>query len=584
MEKQQQNRWREKLIPYLLILFISCLIVSPQVIAHSTMLGSDSIFHYNRFYEAAKQIQNWNFSFFQSNYGFQQSGRIVNAVYGPIFAYLNGALLGLVRTWYRYQILTSVLIYWIAGSGMYQLARKVAAPRLVAMLLTIIYMNIGWLPRWETAQNMNAWGAALAPYLCICGVRMIENHSQPVKKWQLILMMTTIIQIHVLSSIFFAVTLVPFFIIGLIQARDRRQMWHETLLAVTGTLILTANVWGALLEIETKNRIAKPAPFELTKNVLIPSWGSTFRDYLLVGVMVLLIVQIIYVIRYWHESAVNNTVTMVGLAFLLLSTNLVPWAAMEQAVPGLRRFLQFPDRLTIIAYPLLFTGIALTSTRIQRHITKVYWQRLLVCCLAGVTAWSLISNMVNVHHDSYYYHTAKVLIKQNGVSKHSPYGQMIRLSVHTVYPGQLLQLVEKRNPDYLPITKRHLSRQYVRSYVYAHQIIGHANQFDHSFLSGGRLCLTWQSNKSGTIRLPIVTYNESRLIVNGHELNHYRKSSIGAPYVSQHQGTNRAVLEFVTPGWLKVLMTISLCGILISLLLGGYHWGTAKLNRDKINA
>lgn len=74
--------------------------------------------------------------------------------------------------------------------------------------------------------------------------------------------------------------------------------------------------------------------------------------------------------------------------------------------------------------------------------------------------------MVSVHHDSYYYHTAKVLIKQNGVSKHSPYGQMIRMSVHTVHPGQLLELVEKRNPDYLPIAKRHLGRKYVRSYVY----------------------------------------------------------------------------------------------------------------------
>lgn len=245
---------------------------------------------------------------------------------------------------------------------------------------------------------MNAWGAALAPYLCICAVRMIDNHSQPVNQWQLMLMMTTIIQIHVLSSLFFAVTLVPFFIIGLVQARDRRQMWRETLLAVVGTVILTANVWGALLEIETNNRIAKPAPFELTNNVLIPSWGSAFRDYLLVGVMIIIIAQIMYVLRYWHESAVNHTVTTVGLAFLVLSTNLVPWAAMEQALPELRRFLQFPDWLTIIAYPLLFTGIAITSTRIQRHLTGVHWHRLLVGCLAVVTVWSLISNVVNFKH------------------------------------------------------------------------------------------------------------------------------------------------------------------------------------------
>ena len=78
-------------LPYCAIAAMAYLIMFPQFVSHGVILGTDSIFHFNRFYDAAKQIQQLNFSYFQSNYSFQQSGRIINAVYGPLFAYLNGA-------------------------------------------------------------------------------------------------------------------------------------------------------------------------------------------------------------------------------------------------------------------------------------------------------------------------------------------------------------------------------------------------------------------------------------------------------------------------------------------------------------
>ncbi|MDU1879425.1 MAG: hypothetical protein E6779_07590, partial [Finegoldia magna] len=59
---------------------------------------------YNRFYEDAMQLKNGNFSYFLSLYGFQQSGRIVNALYGPFFSYLQGGLVLISGTWFRYQI------------------------------------------------------------------------------------------------------------------------------------------------------------------------------------------------------------------------------------------------------------------------------------------------------------------------------------------------------------------------------------------------------------------------------------------------------------------------------------------------
>lgn len=69
---------------YLIILLIAGLFIVPQLWTQKMILGADAIFHYNRFYETAEQLRTGNFSYFISIFGFQQSGRIVNAVYGPL--------------------------------------------------------------------------------------------------------------------------------------------------------------------------------------------------------------------------------------------------------------------------------------------------------------------------------------------------------------------------------------------------------------------------------------------------------------------------------------------------------------------
>ena len=186
-------------LPYLAIATIIYIIMYPQLISHGVILGTDSIFHFNRFYDTAKQIQQGNWSYFQSNFSFQQSGRVINAVYGPLFAYLNGILLGLLGTWFRYQVISSFLVYFIGGVGMYQLAIKVKASRRIALLVSMIFLCLGWLPRWELAQNMNAWGAALAPYMIMLGITMLQDRARPVHWLPLMSLMTIIVQIHLLA-------------------------------------------------------------------------------------------------------------------------------------------------------------------------------------------------------------------------------------------------------------------------------------------------------------------------------------------------------------------------------------------------
>lgn len=48
---------REKLWVSLIIIAFAVLLVTPQLFTRKVILGSDSIFHYNRFYEAAMQLK-----------------------------------------------------------------------------------------------------------------------------------------------------------------------------------------------------------------------------------------------------------------------------------------------------------------------------------------------------------------------------------------------------------------------------------------------------------------------------------------------------------------------------------------------
>lgn len=84
----QKSTW----LPSIVIVLVAVLLLLPQLTSRGVIAGSDFLFHYNRFYETAMQIKTGNFSYFMSLYGFYSSGRIVNALYGPYFAYFQGIL------------------------------------------------------------------------------------------------------------------------------------------------------------------------------------------------------------------------------------------------------------------------------------------------------------------------------------------------------------------------------------------------------------------------------------------------------------------------------------------------------------
>lgn len=116
-----------RITPYLILFLCAIILLLPQLITGNMMLGADYIFHYNRFYETAMQIKTGNFNYFLSLFSFQTTGRMINALYGPLMAYFQGILLLIAGTWFRYQLLSNFLLFFLSGSSMFYLLKKANA-------------------------------------------------------------------------------------------------------------------------------------------------------------------------------------------------------------------------------------------------------------------------------------------------------------------------------------------------------------------------------------------------------------------------------------------------------------------------
>ena len=175
MKKLKEKYFRE-LLPYSLIFLVIIATLYVQIAVHSTNMGADNYFHFARFYDIKAQLMTGKFNWFQTNFTFEQTGKVINALYGPLFAYLNGMLLLVAKTWYQYEVITNILLNFIAAIGMYKLAQKVKAPKNVSVILALLYINTGMIPSWIEGMNFSAWGGVFIPYLLIQVVNLSLIH------------------------------------------------------------------------------------------------------------------------------------------------------------------------------------------------------------------------------------------------------------------------------------------------------------------------------------------------------------------------------------------------------------------------
>lgn len=529
--------------PYLVFALVIILVMNSQLRHHITIIIGDGYFHFTRIYDAAQQIRTHNFSYFQMNWGFDQSGRIVNAVYGPMFAYLMGFLLLLSGSWFKFQILTGFLISFAAAAGMYQLMKKVNNNLFVDTLVSLVYLGqISW---WNQGTTFGSISAMMLPYVLLVAIRMIQNWQKPISWLQLGLTMSIIAQIHLMSTLLFTIMLIPFVIAGFCHTDNKKAMIYNFLGAVGLTLVLTANVWGALIYFHLHDVMANPIEANMTYFAI--DWAK--MSELFWG---LAIFQIIYVLFHLRESLLNNIVTLTGTIFLVISTNLIPWNAIQTAYPVLRSTFQIPKRLMIEAIPLLLLGVGITvKFMVQRNHNYVgtWCAFLIVMLLVGLNS-KLTGN-------NFYTNTS--------VQSTMPMQREARANNN----GKIFYYRNVPAPDYLPQVKNISGTK--KAALYEQDVIKRQYQFKHLVLPGGRLELKWFSPKISKVKLPIVMYRDSHLIVNNHAVKHPNRNEIGVPTVNQIKGKNKAILSFQAPNWWQPLLWIVSLSWLLIICLALYN-------------
>lgn len=554
----------------LFIISFAILLVTPQLFTRKVILGSDSIFHYNRFYEAAMQLKNGNFSYFLSLYGFQQSGRIVNALYGPFFAYLQGGLILISGTWFRYQIVSRVLLHILAESSMYALLKQCKVKTSIALSLGLLYATTFSIQYWTMRQGFSSWGAALLPYCFIPAIHYV--FYQRVDQVRLALSMALIFQIHVLSALMLAMMYLPFYLYTFVKATTskKKETILKVLIAVILFLLLTVNVWGVLLYLRGANHLLDPfINREIGKNGI--DGTARYWLYTPISLMVLLILQFIYAIVNWKKLARwKRILHFIYFVFFFLSTGLFPWQYLVENGNTFAELIQFPFRFFVPATILLLAITGLTVTRF------VNWRKSIAVLLFAFAGVGLIQNIMDT---------------TDRVKSAAQDGELISIVKHTYVEGdyqtisltmndsdlsQFLNLVVKPTPDYVPIYGT-IGKQNTYDLYYENIV---TNQRTEKLIKDNYLVLTWQADEGEELNLPIVVYKDSILTLNGKELDKddYNLSTIGTPTVSSQEGKNKLELRYQEPEWLFVAISAPL----IVLGIIGLQWIYIKVKTQRV--
>ena len=556
MENSFINKYKSRIIDYLIPIVLSVIIATiliwTELSTRSGLTLDDTAFHFHRFYDTYQQIQNHNFSYFQMNYGMGASGRIVNALYGPFLAYLMGFLLLFCSSWLRFQIVITYLIFIIGGLGTYHLSRKVKISKTVSAIITAMFLTTGYIAYWPRSNAFNSWGAVLIPFVLMQGINLLNNHQKRFSWVSLGIVMAIVAQIHLLSTFFAILTLIPFFIYGLVLSKNKHQMWIDAFKAVGLFIILTANVWGAFLLLYPTNQMASPINYSpvLTALNLSVAGASTMWTSITEVTLLLFIVQIIYVLFNFRSSRLNTFVTLEGAVFLYLSSNLFPWQFIKDNFPAVTGYLQFPNRFTAVAYPLLFIGIGLTITEIiKNHGKKI-----------GIiaSALAIVVVLFNVRADF------------NEINNNITYNKGITSNVKEMKEQGLDVYIKKiaiNSPDYLPVQRKIKSSDVTGILM---SMAPQEKNFSKKNLPGGQLQLKWNEAKAKLVTLPIFMYRQSQLNVNGKKVNP-KLNEIGMPQVTAKVGENTAILSFKTPIWFTVLLYISILGWVIMMIYGVFR-------------
>lgn len=606
------SKLRKYSIPAVPILLMALFILSPQIINHNVVIGVDGMFHMNRFYDAAMQIKQHNFSYFQMNYSFDQCARIVNALYGPFFSYLAGALLLIAGSWLRFQLLGNLLLLVLAGTGSYFLARNLNANKRWATVAGLIYMAGGAVPSWLTTSQFTGWGAALLPFALAAGVRMLDSDKQ-LRVLPLAIAMAVLMETHMLTAVLAAAALGMMAIWALIIRKDRGVLLLRIALAAGICLLMTANVWGGMLEVYGGNHLVAPfAPVASSYDattISFAEYGVGAAAALGLVFSLVLIGQIAFVFTNRERSRQNFAVTIIGAVFLLLSSNVFPWTKVIAHWPVLASYLQFPSRLRPVAVALI---VAAAAASVSAVLERQHRQPGGATAIASVAVALLALQTVGaVQGLGDTWQRPQVINDPTGVVFNAANMGQVKNVLASGDLAQPLSVIQKVSADYLPEPTAAANERQQKSALKAYGTLtapitplqkdgtggsinknavnGQVSQasgksadqeyrsevvlkkgFNKRVLSGGRLQVSWNAQKAGNVRIPVAAYAHTQLVLNGKRVAQSKslasRSDIGMVRVHARKGHNSVIVSYKSGALFKALLVLSLLAWLVVLV------------------
>ncbi|MCO4635498.1 hypothetical protein Si034_01050 [Streptococcus infantarius subsp. infantarius] len=549
----QRSAW----LPSIVIVLVAVLLLLPQLTSRGVIAGSDFLFHYNRFYETAMQIKTGNFSYFMSLYGFYSSGRIVNALYGPYFAYFQGILVLISKNWYTYQLLSRFLLSVITGFSMYRLNRRASVKPKIALGVAAFYMMTFSVQYWTFRQGFSSWGAAFMPWCSIPAVDFIRTKKVGVLR--LAVAVAVMMQVHMLSCFLLILAYLPFYLYGFFKSDKKKEVFIKGVQAVLLSLLLTANVWAALIDVGRNNNLVEPF---INSKLYIMTVNQRSIEWLLTpkALVLILLYQLYFSFRHWrHFDQLLRVVTGAFFLFLVLSSSIFPWYTVNQLNLPLVNLIQFPFRFFVPATVLLLLAAAMV---LDRYFDKK-WSKIVTVGLIVINVLSLaqLSQLQSEKIDEYYNTKYPIQRKKHTFIWGNPAD--VRASFYDSDKFKLLDIVSKSTPDYLPADKLNKENKYV---LYEEFVLGHTDLFKKT-QGDNELTFTWYADTSDWAIIPAVKYKDTELTLNGKKLNDkdYSLSGIGTPTVMQKAGKNTLTITYHISTWFKTLIVVNILSWLATL-------------------
>ncbi|KAF1306013.1 hypothetical protein [Candidatus Enterococcus willemsii] len=520
----------------LFIILASFVLILPQLLTKGMILGSDAVFHYNRFYDTAMQIKEFNFQHFVSMYGFQQTGRIVNALYGPLFAYIQGILILLSPSWFGYQVLSCFLIYFLSGISMYTFLQKGQIRHSLSCAGAIFYLTTFSIQYWTMRQGFSSWGAALLP---LCLLPIIDMATKKDFNWlQLSILTSLMFQTHVFSSLILILIYIPFFLYAWLYSDRKSKLVLQLAQAIGLFLLLTLAIWISFYFVYSGNTIADPF-INLHMDRSVITRNSIYWVFTPGFLGVLLITQLIFTPLLWKKmSTLNRLMTGSMIFFLILSTNIVPWKHLQGKDIYIVELIQFPFRFFVpVTVLLIFLSCYTYQHYVHQSTTKKLLVTLLLVASVGQTMMTTYHILQNWVDEKQMIMTGKkhLFVRTND-------NQKLKAAVHTRDFSEFLQLVEKSTPDYLPIYQDNPLNKYNQ---YEKYVLNNPHKFKKT-VKNHRLVVEWESNTTDMLDVPVINYERTELTLNGKALqkDDLRLTKIGTIQVQSKIGHNELVLTY----------------------------------------